>query len=832
MLINYLKLSFRLLLRNPFFSIINILGLGVGFAVFFLLWQYGQRELSSDRQWKNWERMARVGGLWEWSDDDKNWESEKYGSTGPPFALQLITDFPELESFTRILYRPDFTKELTGLDGSIIIAYEKPDHSEVRNLEDKVVMADANLFEFFSIPLVKGEPTRALSEVNSVVVSSAIALKYFGQEEPLGKIVSVNNQPHIITGIFNDLPHNTHLDFQLVLSNRSKYNYWTTAFGPPRLTTYLKNKTTTDWTEFTSKVNHPKMIEKYFGPALRRFNSKATVLIQPLNHVAFSQKWRGDHFNPKSETLLHIFQSVGLAVLVLAFVNYISLNSSRIKHRQAEIATRKVSGAVSSDFIKQFMTESGIVVIMALALALTLLQLIKYPLYVLLQIPVFEMDQESILLMLAVVVFMMVLSAAYPIYLSRARKIRTLFSKSKQLGGSTVHQGLLAGIQLSIAVVLIVWGFMIYNQVTYVLSRDLGFNKEHLITIEGPVFKPATYEADVEVFKNRMRALPGIENMASSSTVMGDDVWGFGVKRLGSDNPFGFDTNGGVDEYFIPFYDIKILAGRNFNAMDRGNGVIVSEGVLTRLGIASPEQAVGSKIQVEGKGSEFGEVWNTAEIIGVVKSYRLRPMLKFSGDHDLRADAGIILTYKSYLNPDLQAERFTARVEPGKIDAVMDAVEQAYNEIFPGNVFRWYFLDDHVNRHYLSEKIWRNQILFFTCLAIGIACLGMLGMISNKASEKTKEIGIRKVLGAELHQVAQLLLTTTMKQIAVAAVIGIPVAHYLTQQYLQKFSERIELQWWHFALPLVILIVIMLTTIASVVWKAARSNPVEALKYE
>ena len=194
---------------------------------------------------------------------------------------------------------------------------------------------------------------------------------------------------------------------------------------------------------------------------------------------------------------------------------------------------------------------------------------------------------------------------------------------------------------------------------------------------------------------------------------------------------------------------------------------MLAKELLTRLGIASPEEAIGLKIQVEGR--EFAEAWNIAEIVGVVKSYRLRPMLKFSGDHDLRADAGIILTYKNYLNPNLQAERFTARVEPGKIDAVMQAAEQAYQEIFPGNVFRWYFLDDHVNRHYTSEKIWRNQILFFTCLAIGIACLGMLGMISNKASEKTKEIGIRKVLGAELYQVAQLLLNTTAKQIALCS---------------------------------------------------------------
>ncbi|MBX2944274.1 MAG: ABC transporter permease [Cyclobacteriaceae bacterium] len=833
MLLNYLKLSLRLMARNPFFTFINVAGLSVGFAVFIILWQYARHELKSDQQWKDWERIARLGLLWEWSDDNKSWDSELYGVTGTPFAVQVAADFPDVESYTRILDRSYFTAELTGFGKDIVVSYEKPGYAEVKILEEKVVMADANLFQFFSIPLLQGDAAHVLKEANAAVLSHSIAQKYFGNDEALGKSIAINKQAYIVTGVFTDLPSNTHLDFKIVLSNQSRVNYWATAFGPPVATTYVKGGPSPDWKEFGRKLNQPEIIEKYFGPALRLFKSKATNLIQPLSEVAFSQKWRGDQFNPKSKTLLHIFQSVGLLVLVLAFVNYISLTNSRIRLRQKEVATRKVSGAASVDFIKQFTIESALVFIIALTLAFTLIQLLKYPLNVALQLNVFEIDQESILLMFLVVALMTLLSAAYPTYLSMVPKIRDLFNKKNQLTGKTGVQWSLTSLQLSIAVVLIIWGFMIYQQVTFVLAKDLGFSKENLITINAPVFKTNHYASDVEVFKNKLQALSGIRNMTISSSVMGDGVKNIGVKR-NLNTPFiALDTNGGVDEDFIPFYNINLLAGRNFTESDRDNSIIISEGALPRLGFESAGEAVGSVIQIEGKPTVMDTIeWRPVTIIGVINGYRLRPMLKFSGDHDSKADAGIALTYKHYLNANLQPERFTLNLEATKTADLLRDVERAYTEIFPGNVFNWYFLDDHVNRHYRSEKIWRNQILFFTCLAIGIACLGMLGMISNKAAEKTKEIGIRKVLGAELYQVAQLLLSTTVRQILIATVIGIPIAYFLTHQYLEKYSERIALQWWHFTLPVLILVLIMFATIASVLWKAARSNPVEALKYE
>jgi putative ABC transport system permease protein len=388
----------------------------------------------------------------------------------------------------------------------------------------------------------------------------------------------------------------------------------------------------------------------------------------------------------------------------------------------------------------------------------------------------------------------------------------------------------LTSLQLSIAIILIIWAFMIFEQVQYVLSKDLGFSKANLVTIDAPIFETENFEADLEVFKNKLRPLTVIQDITSSSTVMGDAVWGINVRRNSIEKFLALDTNGGVDENFIPFYNIKILTGRNFNESDQGNSIIISEGALSRLGFNSADEAGGSIIEFSANLIEEDE-WKDVTIIGVMKSYRLRPMLKFSGDHDAKEDAGIALT-RHYLNSDLQPERITLRIDAEDTESTLRTIEHIYTEIFPGNVFHWYFLDEHINRHYRSEKIWRNQILFFTCLAIGIACLGMLGMISLKAVEKTKEIGIRKVLGAQLHHIAKVLLSTTMKQIIIATVVGIPVAYYLTQQYLEKYSVRITLQWWHFAIPILILVSIMFLSISTVLWKAARNNPVEALKNE
>lgn len=831
MLLNYTKLSLRLLARNPFFAVLNIAGLSVGFAVFFVLWQYSSSELESDRQWKDWERIARVGMLWEWSDHGVDWESERYGVIAGPLGPDLSDDFPEIHSYTRILFQPNFNKQAAGFDSDVVMSYENPDQTHVMFRQDRIAMTDPNFLTFFTIPLIAGTPSTALTHSNSLVISASIARKYFGGANPLGRIVTLNAQVFMVTGVFQDLPANTHLNFDILLSNTAtQINNWMALTERPIITTYIKMKSLPDWSSFETKINDPAVINRYFGEALKFFtHTRIGLLIQPLPEVRFSQMWIGDQFTPRSKNLLNIFKTIGLVVLLLATVNYISLNASRMSRRLKEIGARKVSGAGLKDLIVQFLIESALVFALSVALALTLIQGLRTLLQEAVQIPLTTPNPATMLLFTFIVVVSVGITAGYPAYLSAINRPQSLFGKKLTKGESKFTP--FSTLQFCAAIVLTIWGFMIYIQISFVISQDLGFSKNGVIVITPPAIRSNNFESDMDAFTQTLSTIPQIDHITRCHNVMGDAVTAFLVRQQGHNIPVGLDTNGGVDETFLPFYEIPLLAGRNFLSSDRGNEIILSDGALSRLGFQRPADAIGANIEIATE-SGGSVAWEPATIIGVIKGYRLRPMLKFSSDHDNKADGGIALTYKSHLLPRLAAEKTAIRVSSINLDKTIQKVSDAFNQLFPGSVFHWYFLDENISRHYENQKVLRNQVFVFTCITIGIACLGLLGMITNKVVEKTKEIGIRKVLGARLHQIAHVLLHTTLKQVMLATVVGIPVAYYLVQRYLENFSERIAISWLHFTIPVLILIIIMTCTIGSAVWKAAKSNPVEALKYE
>ncbi len=302
------------------------------------------------------------------------------------------------------------------------------------------------------------------------------------------------------------------------------------------------------------------------------------------------------------------------------------------------------------------------------------------------------------------------------------------------------------------------------------------------------------------------------------------------AKRVGAELFFGMD-NAGVDENFIPLYEVQLIGGRNFLPDDRSDVVILSRVATVRLGFENPEDAIGATVNLN---QDTGPDWLNAEVIGVFEDFRVVSLLNMSDASSEYSSEGrgIVFLYKNKLFPNLEAKKIGLKLNTVKINEAMKAIESLYHQQFPENVFNWYFLDEHTNQAYGNEKTARNQIILFTGLAIVIACMGLLGMISYKAVEKTKEIGIRKTLGAKNIHIGNLLLNATLKQMIVSVLIGLPLAYYLIQEYFKKFADHIALQWWHFAVPVVILVLIMLVTVASVLYKAARSNPVEALKYE
>jgi putative ABC transport system permease protein len=329
--------------------------------------------------------------------------------------------------------------------------------------------------------------------------------------------------------------------------------------------------------------------------------------------------------------------------------------------------------------------------------------------------------------------------------------------------------------QFIIAIVLIVWVFMVNKQVRYVMNKDLGISRNEVVVVDLPFFQSSAFPGDLKVFTDQVDKIQGVSDFAISSSVAGDkDPNGIGLQKSANSLFIPVATNGGVDERFIPFFGVKLLAGRNFQPQSKAdeNSIIVSRKVAEKLSF-NIEEAVGQRVLVERAMWTHDMKWR--DIVGIIEDYSHQPLLNgFQGYRD--NNSGIALTYGSKADEENKPWKISLKVDMQSFDKTMGEVKQLYESTFNGNLFNWTFLNDNVNRHYENEKIISRQIILFTLIAIGIACLGLLGMISNKVVEKTKEIGIRKVLGAQLYQIAQILLNTTVKQVIAATVIGIPIA--------------------------------------------------------
>jgi len=822
MLLNYLKLSLRLLARNPFFTFINVAGLAVGFSVFIFLWQYSQNEMQSDRMWKDWRRIARVGFHTSSSEGEIVFGGNPTGIT--PLLKQ---DFPEIEEFTRAAW----------IDPVFVTTVKN--HQKVIFKEEEVAYADANFFKFFDIPFVYGQAEKSLADGNSVSISHSTALKYFGERNPLGEILIFNDTlPLKVTGIYTDFPANSHLPFDIVISNEKQLSNWAEVNMFPLVASYVKTRVIVDWAGFEEKLNESK--EKYWQEIMQKFKPSQLerMLLHPLPEVMFISA-AFDTINPteqKSRLMVILFGTIGLVVLIIAWINYIILNMARAKRRMKEIATRKVAGASFKDIARQFIIESLLLNAISVAFGFTLLQVIRKSGNLFFGMPLYDFsttDGWNVFILVSIFITGIVTTGLYPALVAARYHPRELFNI--YTGGGFSKSGrmitLLTTAQFTSAIILILWAFMVYLQLDHVITKSLENVGDAVVVIDAPIIRSDTYLADLENFADRLGAIAGVTERAIVRRVLGDNSSDPGIKvyPAGSELGYFFESSGGVDENFIPFFNIKILAGRNFVVTDKANVIILSERALQRMGFTSPLEAIGAMVKVEkSTGLDLEPILVDMEVIGVIKDYQLSEY--FSNPAIDEPENGIGLVFKGY--HALWPQRVIIKVEPQNVQTVLSTAEEHFQSIFPGSVFNWYWLDEHVARHYDREKTNRNQISVFTLIAIGIACLGLLGIISNKVIEKTKEIGIRKILGAELSQIAQFLLNTTVKQIAVATLIGIPVAFYLAQKYLEKYTERIVLEWWHFALPVLILIVILFATIASVLWKAARSNPVEALKYE
>jgi putative ABC transport system permease protein len=801
MILTYLKLAFRLLYRNPFFSTINLLGLAVGFASFFGLWGYAVTELKSDQHHRDFEKIFRLATDWNWTDDHVNWGHMIIQASPSPTIPRVKPDLAEVVDFVRIMNR---------------WAVLSSAHNAANVFkESKIIEADSNLFRFFSIPLVIGTPGAVLRDGNSIVLSEKMAHKYFGDEDPLNKILILNGTKTLkVTGLFEDLPHHTHLDFEFVLSNQTNLLEWDQGFNDWALN-YVKISDSNS-SEFEKKIN--SRIDVYWAELFRHFNSvKATIKLQALRDVAFERDHDDEGYRMKSRSSLFTMAGVGITILVMAWLNYINLTISRTARRIKEVATRKVSGAGSLEFMKQFMTEAFVTNFVAAVLAITFLQLFREPAAIFLNVIIPGWNNIELftglffLLMFAAGV---IFTGVYPAWVTRVMTPVELF-KQPARRGKGVLLSTLTTLQYSIAIMLLFFAFVMHDQLNFVLNLDTGHDTKNVFLIDPAIIKSQTHMIELERLKMQLSAKPGVRNIMQTS------FWKNLAMRHHPNSELLYVDGTITQEDHIPFFKNRIIAGRNFVKDDREDVIIVSELTTRRLGFSPSADAVGRTIIV-------GDSARQVEIIGVIEDFRTISFLKMENTESSHG-RGQALIYKNMdgMDADVLALRFDDNQQ-----AALAGVERTFKTVFPNLPFNGIFLDEWIGSKYLGEKTLRNQITFFTALAMVIACLGLLGMTSNTVVEKTRELGIRKALGAGSLNIIRVLLDSTLRHIVFATCIGLASAYYVSQVYLDRYEQRIPFNALHFGIPLVLLTVIMGGTIATLVIRVVRGNPVEALRHE
>ena len=534
---------------------------------------------------------------------------------------------------------------------------------------------------------------------------------------------------------------------------------------------------------------------------------------------------------------LSVLNAIALIVLVVAWINYVNLTLSLNIKRNKELAMRKTIGARPSDFIKQFVMESTIINMLSLFIAITLIQLSKGALTIFFQFHIYTFDNNIYAtgwIVLLVLALGILVTGFYPALSTLKTTPRSLFARV----GLPMRMPLNATntlliIQYTCSIVLIIGVFAIQRQLDYVLTRSIGINREGIVVLDLPINQPANFQSLLKTFCNEISDLSFVADFTVSNNVVGDrEENGVFIKKTSGNFGFVPDCHGGVDERFLSCYGIQLIAGRNFlpNHPSDTNAVLISRQGVKNLHYKEPGDIIGETVLVQEK--DFSDVFTPAQVIGVFEDYKRTTFFSFQRSNRKADDVGIVLMYGDHMVPAQAPRKLSVRMSLTNYEQALSAINEKYRKLFPGNAFNWSFLDDNINSYYQNEKIARNQILLFSVLVIAISCLGLLGMTMQRILLRTKEIGVRKIMGARLHHIGSLLLSSTVKQMTAALIIGIPLAWYASQQYLQRFTDHIDIHWWNYLIPVLINCVIMLLTISLLLVKAASTNPVDSLRHE
>lgn len=801
MLKNYLVIAWRNIRKNKVFSLINILGLSTGIAACLLITQYVMHELSYDNYHSKKDRIFRM----QQDRYDKGVLSTQWAYGCSAIGQALKENFPEVEEYVRM--RP----------GQEVLSY-----GDVFFKEEKAYYASEAFFKVFSIPLIKGDPETVLERPQTLVLSQSAARRYFGDEDPVGKTLKMNGQADFeVTGVFEDVPNNSHMKPQVLYSFETVVKWWgeevRTAWQWDGFWNYILLREGTDPVAFEAKI--PALVERLAGEGLRQFNAGVEFHLQRIDDIHLDSHYMGEFEANGSRSSTYFLGVIAIFVILIAWINYVNLSTARSLERAREVGLRKVMGGHRTQLIRQFLMESSFLNVLAFVFAITI---------VLVALPSFNdlagrnigftlLRSTQFWFVLALVLIMgIVLSGLYPAFiLSSYRPAEVLKGKFRNSWrGLYLRKGLVV-FQFVATVVLLVGTFTVYQQVTFMRQQDLGVNIDQTLILRAPATVDSTYAQKFEVFRNTVSAYPEVSVVTASTAIPGEQPeWNAGGIRLISESEQDSKQYRiiGTDYNFVETYGLKIAAGRAFSPdyPNEWSSVMMNEAAVRLMGFENIEDALQKEIFFWG---------DTFRIVGVLKDYHQESLKKA---HDQ-------LIFRFI--PDAR-NYYSLKVSSADMQQTIDRVKASWFSTFPGNPFTYFFLDEHYNNQYRADQQFGNITALFSLLAIFIACLGLFGLSSLTAVQRTKEIGVRKVMGASVPGILVLVGRNFIVLVAVSILIATPIAWYVMNNWLQGFANRITMAWWIFALPGLVVTLVAILTISYHTLQAARANPAQSLRYE
>ncbi|MEM8898464.1 MAG: ABC transporter permease [Bacteroidota bacterium] len=815
MFLNNLKSAWRHLWKRKEFSLLNLLGLSIGMAACLLILQYVRFESSYDSFHKEVDSLYRLNlGMTNPGESVFNLRATNHPAAGQAAK----SDFPQVEDYARLVDLEVFT-------GSSVMSY-KPEGKDAKTFyQENMYVGDSSILTMLSYPLVAGDPQTALRNPESVVITESMARQYFGFEDPIGKILYLNGYEEAkVTGVLKDLPPNTHLNIRAIFSASGFSDGVNNAWNWPEFYTYLKLAPAAKAEDIEAQLDD--FTQKYLGGIMEEYGIQEKLILQPVRDIHLSGNLNREASENGSNKTVSFLVLIALMILVIAWLNFINLSTSRSLERANEVGIRKVIGAKKGHLISQFLTESALINFFAISFAIILVMALTKPFNQLVGKPIIGdqwlthlwTDPYSWMVLGSMFIGGSILAGLYPAFvLSSFKPIKTLKGKLFTSGKKFQLRHVLVVFQFSISIIMIVGTLIVFNQLSYMRNQDMGFNMDQLLILKTPSLVDSTFWDKSKLFRDQLTRSSNIHHATASSDIPGHIIQSNNsIKLQGRPTEEAvFATYLYTDEDYLDTYEMEILAGRNFSKdlqTDYGT-VILNEKAVEQLGFQNKEEIIGQMISIKLSS------WGDLRVVGVVNNVNHRS-----------------LTYEQeafvYFNISYFMDYYSIRVSTTKMSETLEYVENTYDEFFPDNPFEYFFLDTYFAQQYKADQQFGKVFSLFSGLAILVACLGLLGLASHITSRRIKETGIRKILGATPTEILVLLGKQFVWLIGIAAVLAIPVAWWGGQQWLSNFAYKTDISPWIFVLPV---LAVLLASIATVSWqtrRAAMTNPADALRYE